>query len=349
GKTTTTTMTGIMLKECGENPTVLIGGISDYFKGSAVVGKGEYFVIESDEYDRTFLKLTPTIAVITNLEAEHLDIYADLADIKQAFVQFANKVPFYGAVIVCSDEVNIQHILPEIHRKVITYGISSEGAPAAELQATDIHAEQSHSVFTVRFLGNELGKINLAVPGLHNVKNALAAVAVGLEIGLEFAAIKAGLEKFSAVRRRFQIKRGAEQGTMVVDDYAHHPTEVRATLEAAKSGWPDRRVVAVFQPHLFSRTKDFAEDFGEAFTDADVLVVTDVYASRENALDYEGVSGKLVADAAKKFGHKNVHYIAEKNKLPEFLKSLATKNDLVITLGAGDITKFGEAFITLLD
>jgi UDP-N-acetylmuramate--alanine ligase len=339
GKTTTTTMTGILMNECGLKPTVIIGGVVDYFKGqsavgqggSAMVGTGDYIVIEADEYDRTFLQLTPTIAVITTLEAEHLDIYKDLREIKTAFLQFANKVPFFGSVVACLDEPNIQDIIPHLKRKVITYGVS----PQADLQAIDVTMKERTSTFTVLFKGEELGGIALNVPGLHNVKNALAAIAVGLELGVPFKKIKKALAAFNGVNRRFQV-RVQREDVMLIDDYAHHPTEVQATLEAAKSGWRKRRLVAVFQPHLYSRTLSCYEDFGRVFLLADVLIVTDIFASREKPIG--GVTGELVADAAKKFGHKDVHYIPNVKEVAAVVKGLAKPNDMIITLGAGSIT-----------
>ncbi|ACF13302.1 UDP-N-acetylmuramate/alanine ligase [Chloroherpeton thalassium ATCC 35110] len=342
GKTTTTTMVGTMLKECHEDPTVIIGGISDYFNGSAVVGNGNYMVIEADEYDRTFLKLTPTIGVITTLEAEHLDIYKDLDDLKQAFVQFANTVPFYGAVICCIDEPAIAAILPCLNRRVITYGLT----PEAELQAKEVvfHGKTAH--FTVTHLGKPLGKLELKAPGLHNVKNALATVAVGLELGLEFDSICRALASFQAVRRRFHVKYsdGEPNGLMVIDDYAHHPTEVRATLEAARLGWPKHHLIAVFQPHLFSRTQTFADEFGKALALADEIIVTDVYASREKAEDFIGVSGDLVVRAVQKAGGK-ASYIEQKSDIIQQLLNRASAGQMIITMGAGDITKIAGELV----
>jgi len=340
GKTTTTTMVGTMLKECHENPTVIIGGISDYFNGSAVVGSGNYMVIEADEYDRTFLKLTPTIGVITTLEAEHLDIYKDLDDLKQAFVQFANSVPFYGAVICCIDEPAINAILPKLNRRVITYGTT----PEAELQAKDIRFRGNCAQFTVAHLGTSLGEIELHAPGLHNVKNALAAVAIGLELGLEFDSIQRSLALFKSVRRRFHVKYSDEttaDGFMLVDDYAHHPTEVRATLEAARWGWPKHKLIAVFQPHLYSRTKTFAEEFGKALALADEVLVSDVFAAREKPEHFTGISGELVVDAVRKAGG-SASYLPEKSKISEQLFRMANAGQMLITMGAGDITKIAS-------
>lgn len=338
GKTTTTTMVGHVTKAGNFDPTIMVGGrVHSFDKTNAVVGKGDLIIVEADEYDRTFLRLTPSIAIITNVEAEHLDIYDDLADVKQAFIDYANKVPFYGAVIVCLDDENVRSILPDLKRRIISYGLT----PQAQLRATDIKASAFSSTFTVLYDGEKLGVITLKAPGEHNVKNALAAIATGLELGVDFKQIKAGIEKFEGVYRRFQLK--YENGIMVIDDYAHHPTEVQATMNAAHKGWPDRRVIAVFQPHLYSRTQDLYKEFGLSFFDAEVLVITDVYPSREKPI--EGVSGKLIADTAEQYGHKNVVYVEDKNDVSERLKDIVKDGDIIITMGAGDIYKSGETFV----
>ena len=342
GKTTTTTMVGMVTREGNYDPTIIVGGkVHSFDKTNAVVGKGDVIVVEADEFDRTFLRLTPSIAIITNIEAEHLDIYDDLEDVKRAFVDYANKVPFYGSVIVCLDDSNVRSILPEIERRVISYGIT----PQAQLRATDIRLDKFTSTFTVINEGEKLGVITLKAPGEHNVKNALAAVATGLELGIEFKLIKAGLEKYQGVYRRFQLK--YNNGIMVIDDYAHHPTEVQATLSAAHKGWADRRVVAVFQPHLYSRTQDLYKEFGLSFFDAEVLVVTDVYPSREKPI--EGVTGKLIADTAEQYGHKNVIYVENKEDVTEKLKEVVKTGDIIITMGAGDIYRSGESFVNEIE
>lgn len=338
GKTTTTTMIGHVTQDGNYDPTIIVGGkVHSFDKTNAVVGKGDVIVVEADEFDRTFLRLTPSLAVITNIEAEHLDIYDDLDDVKQAFIDYANKVPFYGAVIVCLDDANVRSILPELERRVISYGLT----PQAQLRAVDIHSNAFNSTFTVVYNDEKLGVITLKAPGDHNIKNALAAVATGIELDIDFKLIKQGLEKFSGVFRRFQLK--YENGVMVIDDYAHHPTEVQATLQAAHKGWADRRVVAVFQPHLYSRTQELYKEFGLSFFDAEVLVITDVYPSREKPI--EGVSGKLIADTAEQYGHKNVVYVENKEDITDSLKEVAREGDIIITMGAGDIYRFGEAFV----
>ena len=338
GKTTTTSMVSLVLMEGGVDPTVIVGGRLHGLAGSnARMGKGDFIVVEADEYDRSFLSITPTIAVLTTLETDHLDCYRDLEDIKGAFIQFANKVPFYGFVVLCLDEPALQDIMPRIKKKIITYGLNGQ----ADLQAVDIVHRQNTSTFTLLKEGSELGEIHLQIPGRHNVQNALAAIAVGLELKVPFAKVKAGIEKFTGVFRRWEVKAEFD-GITVVDDYAHHPTEIRATLAGAKAGWR-RRVVCVFQPHLYSRTRDFYDEFGRSFFNADILVLTDVYPAREEPI--QGVSGELIANAAKEFGHKQVHYVPDKKQVPAFLLRIMQPGDIIITMGAGDIWKFGEEFI----
>lgn len=338
GKTTTTTMIGLVTREGNYDPTIMVGGkVHSFDKTNAVVGKGDVIVVEADEFDRTFLRLTPSIAIITNIEAEHLDIYDDLDDVKNAFVDYANKVPFYGAVVVCLDDPNVRSILPQLERRILSYGLT----PQANIRATDLQMNQFNSTFTVLQDGKKLGVITLKAPGEHNVKNALAAVATGLELNIDFKLIKQGLENFEGVYRRFQLK--YNNGVMVIDDYAHHPTEVKATLEAANAGWPDRRVIAVFQPHLYSRTQELYKEFGLSFFDAEVMVVTDVYPSREKPI--EGVTGKMIADTASTYGHRNVVYVEDKNEVHERLKEIVKPGDIIITMGAGDIYTSGDRFV----
>ena len=340
GKTTTTSMVGLVLTEGDIDPTIIVGGkLSGLGGTNARLGKGDYIVVEADEFDRTFLKLTPTIAAITTLEKEHLDTYKDLDDIKTAFIQFANKVPFYGFVVLCLDEPALQDIIPEINKKVITYGIS----PQADIRATDIQFDKNKSSYMVNYKGVELGRISLNLPGLHYVKNSLVAVTIATEMGVGFEVIQKALHSFTGVYRRFETK--YENEILILDDYAHHPTETTATLLGIRSGWK-RRLVAVFQPHLYSRTKDFYTEFGRSFLNSDIFICTDVYPARETFV--EGITGKMIADAAKDFGHKNVIYEPDKNKIPELLKNIVVKDDIVITMGAGDIWKYGEQFVELV-
>lgn len=341
GKTTTTTMTGQVVQAGGFDPTIMVGGrVHSFDKTNAVVGKGDIIIVEADEYDRTFLKLSPAIAVITNIEAEHLDIYSDLEDVKNAFIEFAGRVPFYGAVIVCLDDPEIRSILPSLERRTITYGYN----PQAQIRAVNISHKALSSSFSVLMDDQTLGTIQLSAPGEHNVRNALAAVAVGIELGMEFNEIKAGLERFEGVFRRFQVKHESEE-LIIIDDYAHHPTEVLATIRAARAGWPDRRIVAVFQPHLYSRTKEMYKEFGLSFFDAEVLITTNIYAAREKPI--EGISGELISDTAKKSGHKNVHHV-QVETVPEKLNSIVQNGDIVIMMGAGDIYRYNQKFTEMV-
>ena len=341
GKTTTTTLTGLVVTEGRFDPTIIVGGKVASFGSNAVAGEGDIIVIEADEYDRTFLRLTPSLAVITNIEADHLDIYEDLEDIKGAFVEYANSVPFFGAAIVCLDDPNVQAIINKIDRRVRTYGMSRQ----AEIRAEHIKAEGLKTRFDVYVENECLGNLVLNAPGRYNVYNALAAIAVGLELDMSFESIASGLGKYTGVNRRFQLI-GEKDGITVIDDYAHHPTEVRATLSAASDGWPDRRIVAVFQPHLYSRTRDCKEDFARALFDADVLVVTEIFGAREDPIP--GIEGKMLADLTAQYGHRNVHFVAELEDLADYLKGIVNPGDAVITLGAGSIWRYSRKFFEAL-
>ena len=341
GKTTTTSIAGMVMTEAGLDPTIIVGGVVRSLATNARLGDGDYIVAEADEFDRSFLTLSPTIAIITNIEIEHLDIYKDLDDIKDTFLIFASRVPFYGAVIACIDEPHLKAILPDIKKRIITYGLDEN----AEVRAVDISYVSGESRFNLINEGTDLGKIHLRMPGVHNVKNALGVIALALELDIPFDTIAKALSEFEGVRRRFEIKKRIA-GMMIVDDYAHHPTEVKSSLSAAQTGW-DRRVIAVFQPHLYSRTRDFKDEFGSSFNHADVVIITDIFPAREAPI--EGVTGKLIADAVKSSGHKEVHYLPEKEKISDFLIDFATEGDMIITIGAGDIYKIGEEFIQKLE
>ncbi len=340
GKTTTTSMVGLTLTEGGIDPTIIVGGkLSGLGGTNARLGDGEFIVVEADEFDRTFLKLTPTIAAITTLESEHLDTYKDLDDIKSAFIEFANKVPFYGFVVLCMDEPALQDIIPYINKKILTYGLTTQ----ADIRATDISFNEFSSSYSVKYKGEDLGKITLKIPGVHNIKNSLVAICIAKELGIGFDVIKKALESFSGVYRRFEIKYNKE--ILVIDDYAHHPTETSATLAGIRNGW-DRRLIAVFQPHLYTRTRDFYHEFGRSFLNSDIFICTDVYPAREEPID--GISGELITESAKKFGHKNVIYIKDKNDIPQKLIELKKDGDIFVTMGAGDIWKYGEKFVELV-
>ncbi len=340
GKTTTTSMTGLMLQEGGFDPTLIVGGKLRALDTNAKLGEGDYLVVEADEFDRSFLQLMPIIAVITNIDTDHLDCYKNLDEIKSAFVTFANKVPFYGSVVLCLDEDSLQEIIPRIGRRILTYGLT----PQAEIRGINLACRNEHTEFTVIYRDREQGRIKIQLPGVHNMKNSLAALAVGFELEIPFETIKKALEAFTGVHRRFEIK-AQLNGVLIVDDYAHHPTEIEASLKAARDGW-GRRTVAVFQPHLYSRTRDFHTEFGRAFFDADILVVTDIYPAREDPIP--GVTGELVAESARSFGHRQVVYIPSKEEIPEYLNGIVHEGDLVITMGAGDIWEVGESLIALM-
>jgi UDP-N-acetylmuramate--alanine ligase len=342
GKTTTTTMTGLVATEGAFDPTIIVGGKVATFESNAVAGEGDIIVIEADEYDRTFLRLTPSLAVITNIEEEHLDIYDDLDDIKRAFIQYANSVPFFGAAILCIDDPVVQEIVGGVERRILTYGTTRQ----AEVRAEDIEPVGLTSRYTVVFRGEELGAIEVNAPGHYNAMNSLAAVAVGLELDIPFEKIQQGIARFTGVRRRFE-RIGTASGIQVIDDYSHHPTEVKAMLAAASEGLPDRRIVAVFQPHLYSRTRDFQDAFARSFFNADVLVVTDVYPARETPI--EGVDGALIANLARQYGHRNVTYVPDKNDVPGHLSEATQPGDTVITIGAGDIWRYGNRFFEQLE
>ncbi|NTU52517.1 MAG: UDP-N-acetylmuramate--L-alanine ligase [Chlorobiaceae bacterium] len=340
GKTTTTAMIATMLLDAGESPTVMIGGVSDFLKGSTMVGEGRYMVIEADEYDRAFLKLTPTIAVLNSLESEHMDTYGTMENLRESFVEFANKVPFYGRVICCVDWPEIRRIIPRMNRRHTTFGIEEP----ADVLASDIELREDGAEFTVEAFGNVWQGVRLGVPGRHNVLNALAAFSVGLELGLPPEKIIAGLALYSGMRRRFQVRYRGVDGLLVIDDYAHHPSEVKATVRAAREGWKKHRIVAVFQPHLYSRTAEFAGEFGWALSRADTIYVAAIYPSRERAEDYPGITGELVAEAAQKAGAKKVFFVDETESLFAALQGEAASGTLLLFMGAGDITQLAARF-----
>ncbi len=337
GKTTTTSMLATVLAKGGLDPTIVIGGRLGSLGTNAKLGRGDFLVAEADESDGSFLKLSPTLAVVTTIDAEHLDYYRDLTHIQETFLQFINKVPFYGSAILCLDQENIQALLPRVEKRFITYGLRTQ----ADITAREIILQGMGSEFVVVARQEVLGKFRLRVPGVHNVSNALAAVAVGLDLDLELDVIREGLEEFAGVDRRFQIK-GEARGILVVDDYGHHPAEIHATLNAAKDGF-GRRIVVVFQPHRYTRTKHLLQEFFTAFYQADLLVVTEVYAAGEPVIP--GVSGKQIADGALGHGHRNVTFIPDTGEVAEFLLPALQAGDMVITLGAGDIWRVGEELL----
>jgi len=337
GKTSTTGMVAEVLGRGRLDPTVVIGGRLAKLRSGAKLGNGKIMVAEADESDGSFVKMTPTIAVVTNIDREHLDHYADLAEIQDAFVEFVSRVPFYGAVIVCLDDPNVRAILPRIDRRVLTYGLSSE----ADVSATDIAVEGFGASYVARAGGKKLGEVRLGVPGRHSVYNSLAALAVGLELDVAFKTIANALKGFRGPDRRLQL-RGEAFGAKVVDDYGHHPTEIAASLAAVREGFGARTIV-VFQPHRYTRTKFLLEEFGRAFFHADHVIVTDVYAAGEEPIP--GVDGSRVADALVRHGHPSVVFEPDVKKIPRRIQQCVRSGDVVMTLGAGDVWKIGEAFI----
>lgn len=341
GKTTTTSMVASILNAADLDPTVVVGGRVVGMQGSnAQVGKSTVLVVESDESDGSFLKLAPIIAVVTNIDREHLDHYASLEEIQSAFTDFVNKVPFYGAAVLCMEDQNIQQIFPSIKRRTITYGRTAQ----VDLEIQNVVLSAAGSNFSVQRRGTELGSFRLNVPGLHNVLNATAAIAVGLEMEVEVSKIQQGLAAFSGVDRRFSI-RGVEHGVTVVDDYGHHPTEVKATLAAAKLS-PYRRIHVLFQPHRFSRTKHLIDDFGTAFHQADDLYLLDIYAASEQAI--AGVNTQALLEKIRSFGHRSAHYAANIDEGVAAIAAAAEPGDLIITLGAGNVSQAAEKILDRL-
>ncbi len=342
GKTTTTSMIGAVLAEGRYDPTIVVGGRVTALGSNARLGQGEYLVAEADESDGSFLKLQPTIAVVTTIDEEHLDHYGSLDGIREAFTAFVNKVPFYGSAVLCLDQPNIQMLIPRIEKRVVTYGLES----GADLVGRRLHLEGLTSRFEVLQRGTLLGECTLQVPGRHNVLNALAAVAVGLDVEIPFVTIQRALAAFSGVQRRFQV-RGQARGVTVVDDYGHHPAEIRATLAAAKAGF-DSRVVVVFQPHRYTRTFHLRQEFLTAFNQADVLIVMDIYAAGEAPMP--GVDAANLAEGIRAHGHRDVTYLGgDRTQVIEHLAAITRPGDLVLTLGAGDVGQLGGELLRRIE
>ena len=341
GKTTTTSMTATILNYAGKDPTVVVGGRVGTMGGSnARVGHSDFLVVESDESDGSFLKLAPIIAVVTNVDREHLDHYPSLDAIRSAFIEFVNKVPFYGAAIVCLDDANVQSLLPEIRRRTITYGSTAQ----ADLIATDIKCGAFESDFRVRHRGTDLGMFRLKIPGRHNVLNSLAAIAVALELEVKPDAIGEALATFSGVDRRFQL-RGTARGVSVVDDYGHHPTEIRATLDSARlCGF--RRIHVLFQPHRYTRTFHLMDDFARSFHQADSLFIMDIYAASEKPI--EGVTAETLVERIRQFGHRGVEFVGSLDNGVDAMVRASADGDLALTLGAGSVTQAGDRILARL-
>jgi UDP-N-acetylmuramate--alanine ligase len=340
GKTTTTSLIATVLAAGGLDPTVVIGGRLNSIGSNARLGRGEFLVAEADESDGSFLKLMPTIAVVTNVDPEHLDYYSGIEEIKEAFLSFINKIPFSGLAVLCLDHPNIQNLIPRLKKRFSTYGLTTQ----ADFQAKEIVFEGLSTTFDVLHQRREVGRLRIQMPGLHNVYNALATVATAFELDIPFRIVQDTLREFSGIQRRFQIK-GEKKGVLIVDDYGHHPVEIIATLKAARTGW-ERRIVAVFQPHRYSRTKALFHDFLTAFYDADILILTDIYPAGEDRI--EGVEAKALFEGLREYGHKDVTYLADKREIVEHLLRVVVPGDLVITLGAGDIWQVSEELLDRL-
>ena len=340
GKTTTTSMVATILSEAGLDPTVVVGGRVGTMGSNARVGKSDFLVVEADESDGSFLKLSPILAVVTNIDREHLDHYAGIEEIRSAFCEFINKIPFYGAAILCLDDENVQQVLPSINRRTITYGTGTQ----VDLAITEPDCGHFSSNFRLRLPGSDLGTFHLKLPGFHNVLNASAAVAVALELDVKPDRIRDALATFAGVDRRFQM-RGQEAGVTVIDDYGHHPTEIRATLAAAKL-CEYGRILAIFQPHRYSRTQALMEEFARSFNQADQVLLLDIYAASEKPI--EGVTAMELASRMRAYGHRGVRYVGTIDQAIEVVTAEALPGDLILTLGAGNVWQAGDRILERL-
>ncbi len=340
GKTTTTSMVSTVLAHGGLDPTMVIGGRLDSIGSNARLGEGDFIVAEADESDGSFLRLNPYMAVITNIDREHLDYYPGIGEIKDAFLQFANSVPFYGSVILCGDCDNVRDILPRVKRRAITYGIYND----SDFRAADISFEGFTSRFSIYHKDVLMGEVEIKVPGLFNVYNAVAAIAVGMELGMDFSTIREGIRTYQGVHRRLEII-GEAEGITVVDDYGHHPTEIKAVLAAAKNAWK-RRLIVVFQPHRYTRTKALFDEFLSSFDDADLLILTDIYAASEKEI--QGINSMSLSKGIQDQGHSNVMYLSGFGEIADHLCSLIRPGDVVMTLGAGSVWRLGKDLLKRL-
>lgn len=341
GKTTTTNLMSAVLAEGGLDPTIVIGGKLHSLGTNARLGEGDFLVAEADESDGSFLRMSPAIAVVTNIDLEHLDHYRDIDDIKDAFTEFINKVPFYGMGVVCLDNEHVQNIIPRIRKRFVTYGLSRQ----ADYRARDIRNHGMRNQFTVLRHGEVLGDITLNLPGRHNVTNALAAIAAGCELSIDFDQIRRALEQITGVARRMEIKAEVD-GITIMDDYGHHPTEIRTTLDAVRESYPDRRLVVVFQPHRYTRTAALFDDFTRSFYESDALFMLPIYAAGEPAID--GITGMGLCEGVKAHGHRQVVCVGEGRDPLPLLRDFVKKGDLVLTLGAGNVYQVGEALAEVL-
>ncbi len=335
GKTTTTSMIASVLTQGGLDPTVIIGGRLNIWGGSnARLGNSDVLLAEADESDGSFLLLSPSMAVITNIDYEHIDFYRNMVNLRNTFVNFINKVPFYGRAILCLDDKEVQGLIPELTKSYLTYGLNTQ----ADIRASEIAKHELSSSFLVTFRNTLVGEISISIPGDHNVLNALAAVAVGLELDIDFGSIRAGLENLGGLKRRFEI-RDEKDGILVLDDYGHHPTEIVATLSTAKECWPERRLVVIFQPHRYTRVRDSYDQFVISFNQADLLIITPIYGAGEEPIP--GVDSDSIYQGIRDHGHRAVHLCACKEEAVSLLLKETREGDVVLTLGAGDVHLVG--------
>jgi UDP-N-acetylmuramate--alanine ligase len=339
GKTSTTSIVASVLAKGGLDPTVVIGGKLKSIGSNAVLGQGDYIVAEADESDGSFLKFSPTIAVVTNIDREHLDFYADLDEIKAVFLEFLDRIPFYGLAVLCLDNEPIQDLIPKIKKRYTSYGMNSQ----ADLQIRDVEFKAQKSSFSIYHGAKRLGQIRLNLPGIHNVYNATASIAVALELDIDFKDIKSALETVEGVQRRLEIK-GEINGITVIDDYGHHPTEIKTTLQALEENWPDRRKVVVFQPHRYTRAHALFDEFTRAFYQSDLLVVLPIYSAGEQKI--EGVNSQVLCEGIIAHGHKEVYCAPDFDQAVAHLTNVLTPGDILLTLGAGDVWKVGEEILT---
>ena len=336
GKSTTASMISLLLEKNGFNPTVIVGGELNNFKNNAKLGKGNYMVVEADESDGSFLELNPQMAVVTNIEDDHLDHYENMENILKDFRKFIDKVPDNGRVILCKDCDNIKRLVKQCGRSHVSYGIFTE----ADLMAKDIELDKLNSKSKIYWQGEKIGELYLKVAGYHNILNALAAITVALELGISFREIAKTLETFLGVHRRMEIVASTDNNILIIDDYAHHPTEIKATLSTLRSSWQKRRIIAVFQPHRYSRTKLLAEKFGKVFLDADCVIINDIYSANESPIS--GISGETIFREIKKTNHKQIKYLPSKDNILSYLSEIVQSGDIIITIGAGDIWTVGQ-------
>ncbi|MCB2225298.1 MAG: UDP-N-acetylmuramate--L-alanine ligase [Desulfarculaceae bacterium] len=340
GKTTCTSLVATLLAAGGLDPTVVVGGKLAALGSNARLGSGEFLVAEADESDGSFTRLTPVVVVVTNVDREHMEHYGADDVLDEAFVEFMNKVPFYGAAILCLDDNRLAGLIPRVNKRTVTYGLSSQ----ADVQARDLKPDGLGCSFALYLRGEAAGRVSLPLPGRHNVQNALAALAVARELGVDLAKAMPALGEFEGVGRRFEAKGTTPSGTLVVDDYGHHPSEIKATLAAARECWPDKRLVVAFQPHRYSRSRDLFDEFTTAFYGADELLVLDIYAAGE--AEDPSVSAEAMAEAIRAHGHRSVEYVGGKEKAAQRLGKLLGEGDVLLTMGAGDVWRLGEEMVT---